>query len=182
MSDTNQAINGNLALNRTVDSSTPLNVRLATTAGVGSKLAAFGTSAAERIQFFDETSSLSRGAYMYFNNGNPSSIRSLGNLEFWPNNALTSSLSLSSAVVNFPLATGNTVLSLSSTKNLISTALTNGQLLIGSSSAAPVAANITGTSNQITVTNGAGYQHHKIFTQVQRQHLFQKLYHKQPIN
>ena len=33
---------------------------------------------------------------------------------------------------------------------------TNGQLLIGSTSAAPVAAALTGTANQITVTNGAG--------------------------
>jgi hypothetical protein len=36
------------------------------------------------------------------------------------------------------------------------TALTNGQLLIGSTGAAPVAANLTGTANQITVTVGAG--------------------------
>jgi len=35
-------------------------------------------------------------------------------------------------------------------------ALTNGQLLIGSASAAPVAANISGTANQVTVTNGTG--------------------------
>jgi len=35
-------------------------------------------------------------------------------------------------------------------------ALTNGQLLIGSIGAAPVAANITPTANQTTVTNGAG--------------------------
>jgi hypothetical protein len=34
--------------------------------------------------------------------------------------------------------------------------LTNGQLLIGSTGAAPVAASLTGTSNQITVTGGAG--------------------------
>jgi hypothetical protein len=33
---------------------------------------------------------------------------------------------------------------------------TNGQLLIGSTGAAPVAAALTGTANQITVTNGAG--------------------------
>lgn len=33
---------------------------------------------------------------------------------------------------------------------------TNGQLLIGSTGAIPVAATLTGTANQITVTNGAG--------------------------
>jgi trimeric autotransporter adhesin len=35
-------------------------------------------------------------------------------------------------------------------------ALTDGQLLVGSTGATPVAAGITGTSNQVTVTNGAG--------------------------
>ena len=34
--------------------------------------------------------------------------------------------------------------------------LTNGQTLIGSTGAAPVAAALTGTANQIQVTNGAG--------------------------
>jgi hypothetical protein len=36
------------------------------------------------------------------------------------------------------------------------TALTNGQLLIGSTGAAPVGAALLGTTNQVTVTNGAG--------------------------
>lgn len=35
-------------------------------------------------------------------------------------------------------------------------AATNGQLLVGSTSSAPVAATLTGTANEITVTNGAG--------------------------
>lgn len=35
-------------------------------------------------------------------------------------------------------------------------AATNGQLLVGSTGSAPVAATLTGTSNQISVTNGAG--------------------------
>jgi hypothetical protein len=39
---------------------------------------------------------------------------------------------------------------------LTSLALTNGQLPIGSTGAAPVAASLTGTANQITVTPGAG--------------------------
>jgi len=45
----------------------------------------------------------------------------------------------------------------SATKQIASlAALTNGQLMIGSTGADPVAAAITGTSNQVTVTNGAG--------------------------
>jgi hypothetical protein len=39
---------------------------------------------------------------------------------------------------------------------LSTSAATNGQLLIGSTGVAPVAATLTGTANQITVTNGAG--------------------------
>lgn len=35
-------------------------------------------------------------------------------------------------------------------------AMTNGQLLIGSTNAAPVAATLTGTTNQVTVSSGAG--------------------------
>lgn len=52
--------------------------------------------------------------------------------------------------------TANAPLVASGTKQITSQALTNGQLLIGSTSAAPVAAGLTGTSNQITVTTGAG--------------------------
>lgn len=45
----------------------------------------------------------------------------------------------------------------SSTKQVASlAALTNGQLMVGSTGADPVAAAITGTTNQVTVTNGAG--------------------------
>lgn len=39
---------------------------------------------------------------------------------------------------------------------LTSTAATNGQILIGSTGAAPVKATLNGTTNQINVTNGAG--------------------------
>jgi hypothetical protein len=39
---------------------------------------------------------------------------------------------------------------------LVSNVLTNGQLLIGSTGAAAVAASLTGTTNQVNVTNGAG--------------------------
>lgn len=40
--------------------------------------------------------------------------------------------------------------------SLVSNTLTNGQILIGSTGAAPTSANLTGTSNRISVTNGAG--------------------------
>lgn len=39
---------------------------------------------------------------------------------------------------------------------LTSTTLTNGQLLIGSTGSAPVAATIAGTANQVSIANGAG--------------------------
>lgn len=34
--------------------------------------------------------------------------------------------------------------------------MTNGQIIVGSTGAAPVAATLTGTANQVSVTNGAG--------------------------
>lgn len=52
--------------------------------------------------------------------------------------------------------TAKGILTLGSSKQVVSTALTNGQLMIGSTGNSPSAATLTGTSNQITVTNGAG--------------------------
>lgn len=52
--------------------------------------------------------------------------------------------------------TANTMLTLGALKELVSTPLTNGQLMIGSTDVAPVAATLTGTADQIVVTNGAG--------------------------
>ena len=52
--------------------------------------------------------------------------------------------------------TASTAVYSNTSKQLTSLALTNGQLMIGSTSANPVAASLTGTTNQITVTNAAG--------------------------
>lgn len=52
--------------------------------------------------------------------------------------------------------TASTMLYADATKTITSAAATNGQLLIGSTGAVPVVAGLTGTSNQVTVTNGAG--------------------------
>lgn len=52
--------------------------------------------------------------------------------------------------------TGNALLNTDVNGNVDSITLANGQLAIGSNGQAPVAANITGTNNQISVTNGAG--------------------------
>lgn len=66
------------------------------------------------------------------------------------NNITAASLTLSGLTANAFLYSGAAGL-------LASTAApTNGQLLIGSTGAAPVAAALTGTSNQVTVANGAG--------------------------
>src|SRR6478609_700001 len=61
-----------------------------------------------------------------------------------------------SATVNLSGLTASSLLLLDSSKNISSSVLTNGQLLIGSTGNVPTAASITGTSNQITVTPGAG--------------------------
>jgi hypothetical protein len=60
-----------------------------------------------------------------------------------------------SSVVNLSSQSANAVLTTDGSKNVASTTLTNGQLLIGSTGAAPVAAALTAGSG-ITITNGAG--------------------------
>jgi hypothetical protein len=70
----------------------------------------------------------------------------------------------SAGVISYTTPTGlisglttNGALYASSATAISSTAaLTNGQLLIGNTGSAPVAATLTGTSNQVNVTNGAG--------------------------
>lgn len=52
--------------------------------------------------------------------------------------------------------TANSVILSNGTGNLTSSSLSNGQILIGSTGVAPVAANISGTASQILVTNGSG--------------------------
>lgn len=61
-----------------------------------------------------------------------------------------------SSAPNLSSLTANTILALDSSKNIVSRALTNGQILIGSTGAAPVAATLTGTTNQVNVATGAG--------------------------
>jgi hypothetical protein len=50
----------------------------------------------------------------------------------------------------------NSLLGVNSLGNLTDITLTNGQLLIGSTGNFPIPATISGTSNQVTVTSGAG--------------------------
>jgi hypothetical protein len=83
------------------------------------------------------------------------------------NNIVSSSINLASSEVagTLPISNGGTnsstalnndrIMVSSSGAIVESAVLTNGQLLIGSTSSSPVAANITGSSD-ITVTNGAG--------------------------
>jgi hypothetical protein len=52
--------------------------------------------------------------------------------------------------------TASAAVYLDSSQKLASVALTNGQILIGSTGSIPVAATLTGTANQVIVTNGAG--------------------------
>jgi hypothetical protein len=134
-----------------------LTAQLTTSAGVGSLISSFGSSAAQRIQFYDETISSSLGPYLNFNAGNPAQIRSTGNMQFWPAARTSSLLTLTSSQILLPTFANNSMLTISSAGNFLNgTLLMNGQLMIGSTSAAPVAANITGTANRVTVTNGAG--------------------------
>lgn len=59
------------------------------------------------------------------------------------------------SAVNLSSQTANAILTTDASKNVASTSLTNGQLLIGSTGATPTAATLTAGSG-ITITNGAG--------------------------
>ncbi len=52
--------------------------------------------------------------------------------------------------------TANSLLYANASKQLAGFTLTNGQILIGSTGATPVAATLTGTANRVTVSTGAG--------------------------
>lgn len=70
---------------------------------------------------------------------------------------VTGTLPIANGGTNSSAALNNNRIMVSSSGQIVeAAALTNGQLLIGSTGAAPVAANVTGTTNQVIVTNGAG--------------------------
>lgn len=72
-------------------------------------------------------------------------------------NITSGTLSVARGGTNSSTALNNNRVMVSSGGSIVeSGALTNGQLLIGSTGAAPVVANLTGTANQISVANGAG--------------------------
>ena len=102
---------------------------------------------------------------------NTDSIQTLSNKTFDSTNTFNGvtlgSAVLSSATLNTPTwgsgvftmtpLTANGLPYLNASQQLVSTANpTNGQLLLGSTGAAPVLGTLTGTANQVTVTNGAG--------------------------
>jgi hypothetical protein len=79
--------------------------------------------------------------------------------------SFTSALNItaSTAAVTIPVSlalnanTASSFVYSDASKRLVTTAApTNGQLLVGSTGAVPVAAALTGTANRVTVTNGAG--------------------------
>lgn len=71
--------------------------------------------------------------------------------------ALTTPVTIANGGTNTTSFSGNGLVYANPTgTTLISSVLTNGQLLIGSTGAAPNPSTITGTTNRITVTNGAG--------------------------
>lgn len=71
--------------------------------------------------------------------------------------AFNTLLTVAEGGTNSPTALNNNRVMVSSGGAIVEAgAMTNGQLLIGSTSSAPVVAAITGTANRLTVTNGAG--------------------------
>lgn len=78
-------------------------------------------------------------------------LSSTGSITLTP----TISTTLNNATILNSL-TANSVLTLNGSKTVTSNVLTNGQLLIGNTGNTPSIANLTGTTNRITITNGAG--------------------------
>lgn len=68
----------------------------------------------------------------------------------------TSTLDISSNSVYISKLFANSILLLDSNKKLTYASLTDGKLLIGSTGSMPVVASLTGTANQVNITNGAG--------------------------
>ena len=58
--------------------------------------------------------------------------------------------------LNLPNLDPNSVTYIDSTNNLSDIVLNNGQLVIGRTGSAPVGASLTGTVNQVSITNGPG--------------------------
>ena len=64
--------------------------------------------------------------------------------------------SLSVGLLNLPNLDANSVAYIDSSNNLADIILTDGQLVRGKTSNAPVASTLTGTTNEVIVTNGPG--------------------------
>lgn len=82
--------------------------------------------------------------------------RALGTADIPPLVDLIGTLDVASGGTGATSITNNGIVIGHGTNALTATTLTNGQLLIGSTDAAPTSASITGTADQVIVTNGAG--------------------------
>lgn len=83
--------NGNTGFGK-VNPTVPLDVSITSTAGVGTQIAGFGSSAAQRIQLFDENTGSGLGGKIYFNAGNPGVIDGAGNLNISNSGAVINTL------------------------------------------------------------------------------------------
>jgi len=94
------------------------------------------------------------------NQGNGLYLIGTNNIGLACNSTKIIDASTTKVIITTPLAFSNLsskgLLGLDSSSNVTSTNLTNGQLLIGNTSNPPTAATLTGTTNQVNVTNGSG--------------------------
>ncbi|MGH7239442.1 MAG: hypothetical protein ACREHG_05165, partial [Candidatus Saccharimonadales bacterium] len=74
---------------------------------------------------------------------------------FTGDNLTTNFLTVQSSLL-LPGLAGNSLLGLDSSSTAVAYTLTNGQLLIGRTGSAPYASTLSGTVNQVIVTNGIG--------------------------
>jgi hypothetical protein len=108
------------------------------------------------ILYADSTTSLASTAA-----GTATQVLHGGTVPSWSAVSLTADVSgilpIVSGGTNSSTALSSNRVMVSSAGSIVeAAALSNGQLLIGSTAAAPIVANITGTTNQVIVTNGAG--------------------------
>ena len=71
-------------------------------------------------------------------------------------NSMINSDSMVVSIINLPNLDANSVAYIDSNNDLSDIFLTDGQLVIGDTGDAPVAASLTGTTNQVNITNGPG--------------------------
>ncbi len=125
----------------------------------GNLIIPIGSSSAPSLHFAgDSTTGIYRNAAVTLSitsNSTETARFNYSQIQFFAPLAMGSN-TINCGAITLSGANTNSMPYFDSAKELKSTQLTNGQLMIGSTGNAPVAATLTGTSNRVIVTNGSG--------------------------